>query len=73
MSWRTTEPKGPGLRQVIVVAVAVMLVVLAVEALSSLVPAIRETFRTFPLTVLVLVAGTGLVLALILRRPGGQG
>ncbi len=73
MSWRTTEPHGPGLRQVLAVAVAVVLVVLAVETLSNLVPAIRETFRTFPLTIVVLVAGTGLVLALILRRPGDRG
>jgi hypothetical protein len=73
MTFPPTAGRGPGLREVLAIAVAVVLAVLAVEVLSSVVPGLRDAFRSFPLTILVLVVGTGLVLALILRRPSGQG
>lgn len=74
MSDRATG-RGPGLREVLVVAAIVLLVVLAIEAVSALVPAVRHAFRGLPLTIVALVAGTGLVLTLVLRsRPldGGE-
>jgi hypothetical protein len=73
MTFPPTAGRGPGLREVLAIAVVVALAVLAVEVLSSVVPGLRDAFRSFPLTVLVLVVGTGLVLALVLRRPSGQG
>ncbi len=73
MTFPPTVGRGPGLREVLAIAVVVVLAVLAVEVLSSVVPGLRDAFRSFPLTVLVLVVGTGLVLALVLRRPSGQG
>ena len=73
MTFPPTAGRGPGLREVLAIAVVVVLAVLVVEILSSVVPGLRDAFRSFPLTVLVLVVGTGLVLALVLRRPSGQG
>jgi hypothetical protein len=72
MTFPPTAGRGPGLREVLAIAVVVVLAVLLVEVLSSLVPGLREAFRAFPLTILVLVVGTGLVLALVLRRPTGR-
>lgn len=74
MSDRATG-RGPGLREVLAVAAIVLLVVLAIEAISAFVPAVREAFRGLPLTIVALVVGTGFVLALVLRsRPmdGGE-
>ena len=51
----------------------VLVVVLALEALSTLVPAVGDAFRGLPLTVVALVAGTGLVLALVLRSRSLDG
>ncbi len=66
--------RGPGLREVLAVAAVVLLVVLAIEAVSTLVPAVRDAFRGLPLTIVALVVGTGVVLALVLRsRPMGGG
>jgi hypothetical protein len=73
MTFPPTAGRGPGLREVLAIAVVVVLAVLVVEILSSVVPGLRDAFRSFPLTVVVLVVGTGLVLALVLRRPSGQG
>jgi hypothetical protein len=57
---------------VLLVAALVLAVVFGVELLSSLVPPVREAFRGFPLTIVVLVAGTvGLLLWIALRRPRG--
>jgi amino acid transporter len=72
MTFPPTAGRGPGLREVLAIAVVVVLVVLGVELLSAVVPGVRDAFRAFPLTVLVLVVGTGLVLALVLRRPSGS-
>jgi hypothetical protein len=52
------------------VAGLVLAAVFGVEILSSLVPAVREAFRGFPVTIVVLVAGTvGLLLLISVRRP----
>jgi hypothetical protein len=65
--------RGPGLREVIAVAAVVLVVVLAIEALSAIVPAVGDAFRGLPLTIAALVVGTGVVLALVLRsRPAGR-
>ena len=62
--------RSPGWREVLGVAVLVLAVVFAVEILSALVPPVREAFRGFPVTIIVLVAGTiGLLVAIALRRP----
>jgi amino acid transporter len=71
MSGAGRDGRGPGLREVLAIAAVVVLLVLAIEAVSTAVPAVHDLFRTVPITVIVLVAGTGLVLALILRRPRG--
>lgn len=59
-----------GLRQVLLVAVAVVGVVLGLAVATSLLPADaqRIVFRT-PLLILVLVGGTALVLVRLVRRP----
>jgi hypothetical protein len=62
--------RAPGLRDVLAVAAVVLVVVLAIEAVSTLVPAVRDAFRGLPLTVVALVVGTAIVLVLVLRpRP----
>ena len=65
--------RGPGLREVLAVAALVLVAVLAIEALSTLVPAIRDGFRGLPLTIVALVVGTGIVLALVVRAGPTDG
>jgi hypothetical protein len=60
----------PGWREVLVVAALVLAAVFAVELLSALVPPVRDAFRGFPVTIVILVVGTvGLLLAIAVRRP----
>lgn len=55
-------------------AATVLVAVLAIDVLSTLVPAVGDSFRGLPLTIVALVVGTGIVLALVLRaRPVGRG
>lgn len=65
------DARQPGLREVLLVGVAVVLVVMAAAGLTALLPKGGQdlVFHT-PLLILVLVGGTGLVLWRILRRPG---
>jgi hypothetical protein len=64
------EARQPGLREVLVVAVAVIALVLAAAALTALLPIEGQdvVFHT-PLLIAVLVGGTALVLWRILRSP----
>jgi FtsH-binding integral membrane protein len=66
-----TEARQPGIREVLLVGAAVLLVVLAAAGLTALLPADLQgvVFHT-PLLIGVLVVGTGVVLWRILRRPG---
>ncbi len=59
-----------GLRQVVLVAVAVVGIVLGLAVVTSLLPADaqRIVFRT-PLLIAILVVGTALVLVRLVRRP----
>jgi len=62
--------RPPGWREVLVVAALVLAAVFAVELLSAALPPLREAFRGFPVTIVVLVAGTvGLLLVIAVRRP----
>jgi hypothetical protein len=67
-----TQARQPGLREVLIVAAAVVGVVLLAAVATALLP--REgqgvVFHT-PLLIGVLIVGTGFVLWRILRRPGG--
>lgn len=66
-----TEARQPGLREVLLVGAAVVLVVMAAAGLTALLPEGGQdiVFHT-PLLILVLIGGTGVVLWRILRRPG---
>jgi cytochrome b subunit of formate dehydrogenase len=66
-----TEARQPGIRAVLLVAVAAVVTVMAAAGLTALLPAAGQdlVFHT-PLLILVLIAGTGVVLWRILRRPG---
>lgn len=66
-----TDARQPGMREVLLVGAAVVLVVLAAAGLTALLPADLQgvVFHT-PLLIGVLVVGTGIVLWRILRRPG---
>ena len=65
------DPRQIGLREVLLVAAAVVITVLVAAAVTALLP--REgqgvVFHT-PLLILVLIGGTALVLWRILRSPG---
>jgi len=66
----TDGSRGPGWREVLVIAAAVILVVFALELASAVIPPVRDAFVSFPTTIVVLVAGTIGVLAFaILGRP----
>lgn len=64
------EARQPGVREVLLVAAAVVVVVLAAAALTAVLPASGQAvvFHT-PLLILVLIAGTAIVLWRILRGP----
>jgi hypothetical protein len=64
------DARQPGLREVLVLVGGVVLVVLAAAGLTALLPSDGQAvvFQT-PLLIGVLIAGTGLVLWRILRRP----
>ena len=66
------DGRTPGWREVLLVAVVVLAVVFGLEVLSTLLPPLRDLFRAFPVTIVVLIAGTvGLLLLVGLRRPRG--
>ena len=65
--------RQPGWREVLLVAVAAVAVVLGAAILTSILPtgAQEIVFHT-PLTIIVLVVGTGWLLYRISRRPPGS-
>ena len=66
-----TEVRQPGLREVLLLTGAVVLIVVVAAGLTALLPRDGQeiVFHT-PLLIVVLIAGTGLVLWRIIRRPG---
>ena len=66
----TDGSRGPGWREVLIIAAAVILVVFVLELASAVLPPVHDAFVSFPTTIVVLVAGTIGVLAFtILGRP----
>lgn len=64
------QPRGPGWREVLLLAAAILVAVLALEVASAALPPVRDAFRGFPVTIIVLVGGTvGLLLLGARRRP----
>lgn len=64
------QPRGPGWREVLLLAAAILVAVLALEVASAALPPVRDAFRGFPVTIVVLVGGTvGLLLLGARRRP----
>ena len=65
------DVRQPGLREVLLVAAAVIAAVLVAAGVTALLPSEGQgvVFHT-PLLILVLIAGTALVLWRILRSPG---
>jgi FtsH-binding integral membrane protein len=65
------DARQPGLREVLLVAAAVVLVVMLAAGVTAVLPGDGQAvvFQT-PLLIVVLIVGTGLVLWRILRRPG---
>ncbi len=65
------DVRQPGLREVLLVAAAVVLVVMLAAGITAVLPGDGQAvvFQT-PLLIVVLIVGTGLVLWRIIRRPG---
>jgi hypothetical protein len=65
------DVRQPGLREVLLVAAAVVLVVMLAAGVTAVLPGDGQAvvFHT-PLLIVVLIVGTGLVLWRIIRRPG---
>jgi hypothetical protein len=65
--------RSPGWREVLLVAAATVLFVLALEALTSALPAAAQdlVFRT-PLAIAILLVGTVGLLVWVVRRPAGS-
>jgi FtsH-binding integral membrane protein len=65
------DVRQPGLREVLLVAAAVVLVVMLAAGVTALLPGDGQAvvFHT-PLLIVVLLVGTGLILWRIIRRPG---
>lgn len=68
-----SEGRAPGWREVILVTAGLVAFVFALVALTAVLPAGAQdlVFRT-PLAIVVLVAGTAIVLVGISRRPRGD-
>lgn len=66
-----SDGQQPGLREVLLLAVAVIVTVLVAAGVTALLPREGQSvvFQT-PLLILVLIVGTALVLWRILRSPG---
>ena len=66
--------RQPGVREVLLVAVAVVVTVLAAAGVTALLPSDGQAivFHT-PLLILILVGGTTYILWRILRSPGTRG
>jgi uncharacterized membrane protein len=65
-----TSSRQPGLREVLLVAALVVVLVLAADALTNLLPRdVQNVVVHTPLAIAVLVLGTVLVLWRILRAP----
>ena len=60
--------RGPRTRTVILLVAALAAAVLAVSVLSALVPGLDRVLASVPLVVVLLVAGTTVVLGRTLRR-----
>ena len=61
---------SPGAREVLLVAALVVGAVLGIEILSALLPPVRDAFRSFPVTIAVLLVVTvGFLLLIAVRRP----
>lgn len=66
-----TPSRQPGVREVLLVGVAVVVLVLAAAAVTAVLPgAVQGVVFHTPLLIAVLVTGTALVLWRILRAPG---
>ena len=65
------ETRQPGIRDVALIAIAVVAVVLVAAGVTALLPRDGQAvvFHT-PLLIVVLIGGTGFVLWRILRHPG---
>ncbi len=61
------ERGAPGLREVILIAVVVVIAVLASASIIDNVPPLRDLFGQFPVTIVVLVIGTIAMLVLIAK------
>ena len=69
----SSRGRQPGLREVTIVAVAVVAVVLGLAAATSLLPTeIQELVFHTPLLIGVLIVGTGWWLWRVSRRPPGR-
>jgi hypothetical protein len=56
---------------VLAVAALALAAVFGLELLSAFVPPVGDLFRSFPTTIVILVAGTlGVLVVLAARRPG---
>jgi hypothetical protein len=63
------DERQPGWPQVLAIAVVIVAIVLAVAAVSNLVPGVGNAFASFPVLIAVLIVGTVLVVWRILRAP----
>ena len=63
------EERQPGWPQVLTIAVVIVAIVLAIAAISNLVPSVGNAFASFPVLIAVLIVGTVLVVWRILRAP----
>jgi len=63
------EERQPGWPQVLTIALVIVAIVLAIAAISNLVPSVGHAFADFPVLIAVLIGGTVLVVWRILRAP----
>jgi hypothetical protein len=63
------EERQPGWPQVLTIAVVIVAIVLAIAAISNLVPSVGDVFATFPIVIAVFIVGTVVVVWRIVRAP----
>jgi hypothetical protein len=60
-------PREPGWRQVIVLAAAIVVGVLAIQVIAQLVPFLDDAFRRFPTVIIVMITVTAALVVVALR------
>jgi hypothetical protein len=67
-----TASREPGWRQVIILAAAIVIGVLAIQVLAEVIPFLDDAFRRFPTVIILMITVTTALVVVALRPRGPQ-